>query len=87
MKQENDPDELARQRLLILSSIGEEGSGYSRYSAAMYLHKQGMLSLELLEIYRRCCKFDNEDPNELARHEGIKTLCESELDIITRNQE
>jgi len=72
-------DERTLQCSLLFSRIGEPGSGYARYSAAMYFFNEGILSAELLEIYRRCCKFDIEDPIELARHEGIPPL--SEMDI------
>jgi len=47
----------------------------------MYFYKEGLLSLEMLEIYRRCCKFDNEDPIALARHEGIACKMEHEFEI------
>jgi hypothetical protein len=29
------------------------------------------MSQEMLEIYRRCCKFDLEDPIDLAKFEGV----------------
>ena len=61
-----DAKEFELQRKQLHTPVGEAGSGYMRYSAAMYFHKAGKLSLELLEIYRRCCKFDNEDPREVA---------------------
>ncbi len=72
-------EEFHRQRTLLLSAIGGKGSGYDRYSAAMYFHNGGMVSPQLLEIYRRCCKLDNEDPIQLAIHEGIKVFQESDL--------
>lgn len=71
--------EFLDQKTLFLSAVGEKGSGYNRYSAAMYFHKEGIISLELLEIYRRCCKLDNEDPTKLAIHEGIMVVRESDL--------
>ena len=72
-------EEFHYQRTLLLSAIGGKGSGYERYSAAMYFHKGGIVSPDLLEIYRRCCKLDNEDPIKLAIHEGIKVFQESDL--------
>ena len=51
--------------------VGLPGSGYQRYASAMYLFTQGRMSAELLEVYRVCCKLDDEDPRRLARHEGI----------------
>ena len=74
-------DEFDLQKLFLFSEIGEVNSGYTRYSAAMYFHKHGLLSLDLLEIYRRCCKWDNEDPVALARHEGIKPVLPHELEF------
>lgn len=59
------------QKSLLDTPIGVSGSGKTRYAAAMYFYKQGEISSELLEIYRRCCKWDNEDPRKLAEHEGI----------------
>jgi len=69
-----DPEELELQKSLLREPVGAPGSGYMRYTAAMYFHKRGEISLELLEVYRRCCKFDQEDPMEVARHDGIDEL-------------
>ena len=66
-------DEFKQQRDMLFSKVGEPGSGYARYSAAMYFYMNGVVSSELLEIYRRCCKFDSENPIALANHEGIET--------------
>lgn len=63
--------ERARQHLLLSTTIGLSGSGAARYGAAMYFYQQGDMSAELLEIYRCCCKLDNEDPLDLARFEGV----------------
>lgn len=59
------------QRSLLSTRIGLPGSGAARYGAAMYFYQQGEMSAQLLEIYRRCCKLDNEDPLDLARFEGV----------------
>jgi len=74
--------EFDRQQADLFSSVGNSGSGQARYSAAMYFYNNGLCSTELLEIYRRCCKFDNEDPIELARHEGIKPISKTDLETI-----
>ncbi|MEM7216644.1 MAG: hypothetical protein AAF423_13980 [Pseudomonadota bacterium] len=74
-----DPDEFAQQRKVIFTDIGLPGSGYARYSAAMYFHKLGRLSLDLLEIYRRCSKWDHEDPVILASLEGVEPVTPDEL--------
>ncbi len=62
----------AIQTALLQTPTGISGSGFTRYAAAMYFYKQGKISPELLEIYRRCCKWDDEDPRKLAEHEGIE---------------
>ena len=67
-----DPDEFDRQRHLLNSPVGEDYSGYARYGAAMYFQSVGKMSVDLLEIYRRCCKLDNENPIELAKFEGVE---------------
>jgi len=66
--------ELKIQKTLLDYKVGISGSGYIRYGAAMYFYNLGILSDEMLEIYRRCCKFDNEDPIDLARFEQISNL-------------
>lgn len=76
-----DHGELMTQKALLFSAIGEPSSGYARYSAAMYFHQAGLLSLEMLEIYRRCCKFDHEDPIALAQHEGIAFKTEHDFEL------
>ncbi len=65
------PSERIRQQALLSTAVGLPGSGAARYGAAMYFHQQGDMSAELLEIYRRCCKFDSEDPLDLARFEAV----------------
>jgi hypothetical protein len=42
-----------------------------RYGAAMYFYNHHALSAETLEIYRRCCILDQEEPVELAQFEGL----------------
>ena len=67
-------NELKIQKTLLNYKVGISGSGYIRYGAAMYFYNLGILSDEMLEIYRRCCKFDNEDPIDLARFEQISNF-------------
>ena len=62
------------QKTFLFSEIGISGSGFERYAAAMYFYKHGKISAEMLEIYRRCCKFDKEDPIHVAQFEGIKII-------------
>ncbi|MDC1409922.1 hypothetical protein N8369_04725 [Amylibacter sp.] len=62
------------QQELLNTKLGISGSGYARYGAAMYFYNQGILSEAMLEIYRRCCKFDNEDPIDLAEFEKVPNL-------------
>jgi hypothetical protein len=63
--------EFEMQEALLNSEVGVAGSGYIRYGAAMYFYQEQKLSAEMLEIYRRCCKFDKEDPIDLAQFESI----------------
>ena len=51
--------------------VGAPGSGNARYAAAMYFYKRGAISADLLEVYRKCCKFDHEDPLAVARYEDL----------------
>ena len=67
-------NEKEMQQELLNSKLGISGSGYARYGAAMYFYNQGILSEAMLEIYRRCCKFDNEDPIDLAEFEKVPNL-------------
>lgn len=62
-----DTSEDARQLELLTTPLGIRGSGFLRYGAAMYFHKQGKLDAELLEAYRICCRLDAEDPYAVAR--------------------
>ena len=62
------------QQELLNTKLGISGSGYARYGAAIYFYNQGILSEAMLEIYRRCCKFDNEDPIDLAEFEKVPNL-------------
>ena len=65
------PGETTRQKELLHTQIGRPGSGGKRYAAAMYFYAEGLLPAETLEIYRRCCNIDDEDPVDLARFEGV----------------
>ncbi|MDA9370348.1 hypothetical protein N9R39_05990 [Amylibacter sp.] len=67
-------NEKKMQQELLNSKLGISGSGYARYGAAMYFYNQGILTEAMLEIYRRCCKFDNEDPIDLAKFEKVPNL-------------
>lgn len=66
-----EPDEVSRQIDLLATPVGQPRSGATRYAAAMFLFHEGRLTADVLEIYRRCCKFDDEDPVDLARFEGL----------------
>lgn len=61
----------AWQKARLTMAIGVTGSGAVRYAAAMYFYNRLQLSDDLLEIYRRCCKFDAENPCDLAVFEGL----------------
>ena len=78
----NPQVDLDHQHRLLCAGIGAQGSGAARYGAAMFFYNLGLIDGEMLEIYRRCCKFDHEDPIDLARFERVEppsfdTLCTS----------
>lgn len=76
-------DETAKEQLQLLATpLGLPRSGYIRYGAAMYFYQRGKLSKEVLEMYRRCCKLDNEDPLAVAVHDGI--LAREDFDALSR---
>ncbi|MEZ5873243.1 MAG: hypothetical protein R3D32_15660 [Nitratireductor sp.] len=56
------------QHELLQTPLGVPGSGFIRYSAAMYFHTIGELSAERLEAYRICCNLDDEDPLAVEAH-------------------
>ena len=66
-----DETENERQWALLHTEVGRAGSGGTRYAAAMYFYNRRRLTAPMLEIYRRCCKDDFEDPVDLARFEGL----------------
>ena len=66
--------EFKKQKILLASKVGTPGSGAIRYAAAMYFYNHGKVSPEMLEIYRRCCKLDREDPIDLAQFEGVEII-------------
>ncbi len=70
------------QKQFLTTPIGLPGSGATRYAAAMYFYEINRISVEMLEIYRTCSKFDAEDPLELAKYEGVTLppfLCSPDL--------
>ncbi len=64
-------EEDARQREHLTARVGGCGSGYVRYSAAMYFYMRGMIGDEALEVYRVCCKIDQEDPRPTLQKLGL----------------
>ena len=58
-------DEDRRQYSLLKTPLGKPGSGMARYGAAMYFHRSGRMTPELLEAYRICCKLDHEDVQDV----------------------
>ncbi|HEU0223676.1 MAG TPA: hypothetical protein VFR34_15895 [Paracoccaceae bacterium] len=64
-------DEMAEQRRLLASPLGEPGSGMARYAAAMFFYRAGRISADELEVFRVCARMDGEDPREWARGRGL----------------
>lgn len=54
------------QYQLLKTPLGINGSGYTRYTAAMWMFQNGLMNSEKLESYRICCKHDFEDPELLT---------------------
>ena len=55
----------------ILDRSDAPGSGAGRYAAAMHFYARKMITLEMLEIYRMCSKFDKDDPIAVAIYENV----------------
>jgi len=62
-KEEDDEDLWAQVR----TPVGQAWSGRARYAAAMEFYQRGEMSAETLEIYRICCRLDNENPLDVLR--------------------
>ena len=66
--------EFELQMAFLRTDVGVPGSGAVRYAAAMYFHKEKSMPHNMLEIYRICSKFDQEDPLVVAKFEGVEIL-------------
>ena len=55
-------EETRRNFEIVAAPPGAEWSGRARYAAAMYLHRQGEMADDVLEVYRICARLDAEDP-------------------------
>lgn len=62
--------EWREQWALVTTPLGEQWSGRTRYAAAMFFYKRGILSAEALEVYRLCSRLDSEDPLPIIRERG-----------------
>jgi hypothetical protein len=58
-------------RALLVTPLGQPGSGRVRYGAAMALHAAGEISDAALEVYRVCAARDGQDPKALLREDGL----------------
>lgn len=63
--------DLARERALLATPLGEPGSGFARYAAAMSFWRAGLIGAEELEVFRVCARMDGEDPRDWARRRGV----------------
>ncbi len=59
------------------AALGLPGSGRVRYGAAMELWRQGLISAEVLEVYRIASAHDGIDPRVLLRQEGLPEPAQS----------
>jgi hypothetical protein len=62
--------EWAEQWALVNTPLGEPWSGRTRYAAAMYFYRKGVLGAEALEVYRLCSRLDAQDPLSIIRQRG-----------------
>lgn len=60
-----------RARAGLQAALGQPGSGRLRYAAAMHFHEMGLISPEVLEVYRICSPQDWEDPAGLLAARGL----------------
>lgn len=62
---------LEMHRALLVTPLGQPGSGRVRYGAAMALHCAGEISDAALEVYRVCSARDLQDPTVVLQDEGL----------------
>jgi hypothetical protein len=62
--------DLAENLDLVRTPLGEPWSGRTRYAAAMFLYKHGLMNAETLEVYRLCSRLDHQDPLAIIRQRG-----------------
>jgi hypothetical protein len=60
-----DHNALRENWRLIKTPIGEAWSGRTRYAAAAWLYKNGLMDPGVLETYRILSRLDDEDPHGL----------------------
>lgn len=56
---------------LLRAPLGQAGSGRVRYGAAMALWRAGLISAEVLEVYRVAAAHDGRDPLAVLRDHGL----------------
>jgi hypothetical protein len=56
---------------LIDAALGQPGSGRVRYGAAMALWRDGLISAEVLEVYRVTAAHDHRDPLQVLAERGL----------------
>ncbi len=62
--------EIVEQWALINTPLGEDWSGRTRYAAAMFFYKRGLMDAPTLEVYRICSRLDHQDPLSIIRERG-----------------
>ena len=63
--------EIAEQWALINTPLGEQWSGRTRYAAAMFFYKRGLMDAPTLEVYRICSRLDHQDPLSIIRERRV----------------
>jgi Dimethlysulfonioproprionate lyase len=56
---------------LLHAPVGQAGSGRIRYGAAMALWREGLISAEVLEVYREAAAHDRRDPLAVLQDLGL----------------
>lgn len=64
-------EERIAQLRLLATPLGERGSGFVRYAAAMHFWRTGEIGADELEVFRICARLDAEDPADWARSRGV----------------
>jgi hypothetical protein len=69
---------------LLHAPLGQPGSGRLRYGAAMALWREGVISSEVLEVYRVAAAHDARDPLDVLAERGLPLPPAARVDLPLR---